>query len=461
MHRYTNAAPYSHLLEYRLPSPTAPSSSGTPGGVGHHAREASLSEPAFGSRTVSSSRAFEAFTIKDHALPLNLAQTPTTFSAEPRSSSSASRTRSFSSPGVFALAISSTPSAFESEINSSPRLTGTTAVPTTTAAVTGDTVQPSLSSHTTETAPIQTSTVSPVDIGSARTTGIIIGSVLGGTAVLVFAMLAVIYLAWRRRRARRDQAGRGGDTTEQQLNEATSRAGDVRNDSEGQKRSRESPTIVPLQSITIPRPMTLRSEPIINDISPITPIVPHPSRWTSEKAGIPSPAGHTAIIDTEPNLQHHPLFDNTHYNNESHANTVHEPHAISPCSSSSSSPAPSPPSPAATAAVAAEAEAQALASFLFFDSPSSRSSRRPSTRDSSAPCTALGVPPPLHRGPPPRRRHTASSRNGSGSSVSGNAAVGVGMASWTGQDAPPPPLPARNGARSKSLRGAERPAAWI
>lgn len=483
MHGYTSAAPYSDSLEPPLSSPTAPNSPGSPERAGRRAGEASLSETAFSSHTVYSSRAFEAITIKDHVLPLDFAhahaQAPTTFLAETRSSSIASRTRSLSSPGLFALAGPLTQSATESEMSSSPRLTEITAVPvTTTAAVgTGITVQPSLSSHTTERAPAQTSPASLVKIGSARTTGIIIGSVLGGTAVLVFAMLAIIYLAWRRRRKRRDHAERGGNATQQQRNEATGGAGDDSNDIEGQKGPRESPTILPLQGTTIPRPMTLGSEPIINDISPITPIMPHLSLWTSEKAYIPSPAGrHPATIDAEPNLRHHPLFASTHYDNDDHANAVHASHNASPCLSSS--PEPSPPSPAATAAAAeaeAQAQAQALASFLFFDSPSSRSSRRPSTRDSSAPCTALGVPPPLHRGPPPRRRHTraggqsgsARCRSGSRSPVGGDSGAGAGgaadfgVANSTGQHTAPPPVPARNGARSKSLRGAERPAAWI
>ncbi|POS73046.1 hypothetical protein DHEL01_v208557 [Diaporthe helianthi] len=512
MYRYTNVAPYSDISEPPLSSPTAPSSSGNTERAGHQAREASLSETASTARTVSSSGSFDAITVKYHALPLNLAQALATLSTETSSSFIASQTRLVSSPAVFALAVSSsTPSAIESETTSSPLLTEITAVPITATAGTGSTAQPSLPSlpsqatenvsstlSLSESAPAQTSMASAVNIQSARTTGIILGSVLGGIAVLLFAMLAIIYLAWRRRRKRRGQAGRGGEETQQQPNETTSRGrgrvGGGRNDAEGMKRSTESPMTLPLQGTTTlghapsaPRQTTLRSEPILNNISPITPIEPHLSRWTLDKAGIHSPAGHPAIIiDTGSNLRHHPLFASTDYDDDDdddndgtgQANAVHEPadgDFPSPPSSSSSSlsssPEPNPPSPAATAAAAgaeAEAEAQALASFLFFDSPSSRSSRRPSTRDSSAPCTALGVPPPLHRGPPPPRRcrHTraggsARSRRGSGASVSGAGAAGDGVANSTAQHTPPPPVPARNGARSKSLRDAERPAAWI
>lgn len=457
MYQYTNAVPSSHSLEY----PLSPSITSISARDEHQAREVSLSETAFASRSVSSSRVLKAITIKDHAIPLTLAPSPAIFLTETESSSSLSRKRSSSSPGLFALGISSAPSAVDNEVGSS----------STAGSGVGSATQPSISIHTSETAPIQTSTSFPMDIGSSRTTGIIIGSVLGGVAVLLIVILAIIYVAWRRRRRRRDQTDRGEDTVQQTPDEARSVKGNNSNTTEERIRSIESPMTLPLQGATTPRPRTLRSEPIIVDISPITPIMPHLSRWTSEKADIPSPAGHPAIIGTQPHLQHHPLFASTHYEDNDgddeeegrhEQQLAHPPGDVSPCSSSSSSPSPPSPEPPTPGAAAIEAEKQELGSFLFFDSPSSRSSRRPSTRDSSAPGTALSMPP-LHRGPPPRRRHTragggARSRRGSGSSMGDG---GGGVARFARPPTPPPPLPARSAARSKSLHDAKRPAAWI
>ncbi|KAH8771901.1 hypothetical protein F5883DRAFT_46704 [Diaporthe sp. PMI_573] len=481
MHRYTNVAPCSHSVGSLLSSPTASNPAGTPKHVEHQAREASLSETALASRSVSPSRNFDAITIKDHAVPLTVASAPASFSEESRSSSTISRTRSDSSPGVFAPEIASTPSAVDNEVTFSQQLTEIAEVSSPTApAGTGSTIRPSPSSDTSDTAPSQTSTASPVNIGSSRTTGIVIGTVLGGTAVLLIVILAIIYVAWRRRRKRRDQTDKGEDGTQQQTDESTSGAG---NNDEERKQSIESPMTLPLQGAATPRPRTLRSEPIV-DISPITPIAPHLSRWTSEKADIPSPAGHPAFIDSQPHLRHRPLSASIYYDHDAddEAESRHEQRLshqsgeVSPCSISSSSPSPpspEPPSLGTAAAAEAEAEAQALGGFLFFDSPSSRSSRRPSTRDSSVPCTALSMPP-LHRGPTPRRRHTraggaARSRRGSGSSVGGGRGCGRGSVDFSGgggsrftrPPTPPPPLPLRRAARSKSLHDAERPAAWI
>lgn len=461
MYQHTNVAPSSRSTE----CPPPPSTTSNSARDEHQAREVSLSEIALASHSVSSSGVLEAITIKDHAVPLTLAPSPAIFPTETESSSSISRLRSNYSPGLLVLGISSAPSAVDNEVGSS----------STAGSGAGSTTKPSISIHTSETAAIQTSTTSPIDIGSSRTTGIIIGSVLGGVAVLLIVILAFIYVAWRRRRRRRDQTDRGEDTVQQKSDKPTSVKGNNSNTNEERKRSIESPMTLPLQGARTPRPRTLHSEPIIVDISPITPIMPHLSRWTSEKADIPSPAGHPAIIETQPHLLHHPLFASTHYDNNHddddeegrhEQQLAHPPSDVSPCSSSSSSPSPPSPEPPTPGAAAIEAEKQELGSFLFFDSPSSRSSRRPSTRDSSAPGTALSMPP-LHRGPPPRRRHTraggaARSRRGSGSSMGGGVGgSGASMARIARPPTPPPPLPARSAARSKSLHNAKRPAAWI
>ncbi|KAL2279860.1 hypothetical protein FJTKL_13210 [Diaporthe vaccinii] len=296
--------------------------------------------------------------------------------------------------------------------------------------------------------------------------------------------LAAFYVTWRRRRGRQiDQADKEKEPGQQRSNEAVSGTG---NTTEERKRSTERPMTLPLQGAAAPR--TLRSQPIFVDaISPITPTLPHLSRWTSEKADLPSPPGHPAV-NIPPHLRHHPLFASTPYGHDDdvseddddddddgrlgpHEDVRHPAGDVSPCSSPSPSPSPGPPGLPAPAA----AENAALGSFFFFDSPSSRSStRRPSTRDSSAPRTALSMPPP-HR-PPPRRRHTRAggqgrgggatgSRRGSGSSVCGGGfdggGGGCGEASSAAPPSPPPPLPVRNAARSKSLHNVERSAVWI
>lgn len=461
--RYTNVAPSSHLAESPLSASTVPSPAGTPKHVGRQVREDKLPETTPASRTVSSSHGFEAITIKDHApaFPLN----PAPAISATRTSWTTSRTRSESSPVVFAQGTSPTSSPLDDEITSFP-------------------------STASESAPTRTATATPVQIQSARTTGIIIGSVLGGLAVLLMISLAAFYVTWRRRRGRQvKQADREKEPAQQRSNEAASETAKT---IEERKRSTESPIALPLQGAAAP-PRTLRSEPIIVDaISPITPIVPHLSRWTSEKADIPSPPGHPAV-DIPPHLRHHPLFASTPYGHDDdvseddddndghpgrHEDSRHPGGDVSPCSSSSPSPSPSPRPPGLPAPAAAENTA--LGSFIFFDSPSSRSStRRPSTRDSSAPRTALSMPPP-HR-PPPRRRHTraggqgrggggggggaARSRRGSGSSVCGGGfdggGGGRGEANSAGPPSPPPSLPVRNAARSKSLHNVERSAVWI
>lgn len=414
-HRYTNVAPDSHLTESAISSSI-------------------ISNPA-DNPTVTSSRAFEAITIEDHAPAFTLAPVPATSATEMSSSWTASGIERESSPVLFALDASSTSIDPNNEITSSQRLTETIVARSSTShARTRSTFHSSLSSTTSGLA-------SPVNVQSAGTTGIIIGSVLGGLAVLMMISLAILYMVWRRRRRMPDKTDRENASQQRPNEEAASAAGGP---TEERKRSTERP------AAAVPR--ILRSEPIVVDaISPMSPIMPHLSDWTSEKADIPSPAGH------------HPVFASTHHYD-------HNDDEVSPCSCSSSSPSPSPgpPPPAA-------AEDAALGGFLFFDnSPSSRSSiRRPSTRDSSAPRTALSVPPP-HR-PPPRRRQTraggghgrddggggaARSTRGSGSSsVDGGDCVGV--ASSAEPLSLPPPLPVRSAARRKSLHNVERPAFWI
>lgn len=464
---YTNVAPYSHLAESPFSSSTVSNPVDTPKHVGRQVLEDKLSDTTSVSGTVSLTRAFEAITIKDHAPALTLAPVPAISGTGIGSSWTTSRTRSESSPMEFLLGTSPTSSALENEVTSSQRLTESTAAPASKAhSSTRSTIQPGVSSTASKSAPTQTATASPVHIESARTTGIIIGSVLGGLAVLLMISLAAFYLIWRRRRRRQeDQADREKEPAQKRSNEAASGQG---NTTEERKRSTESPMTLPLQGAANPR--TLRSEPIIVDtISPITPIQPHLSRWTSEKADIPSPPGHPAV-DVPPHLRHHPLFASTH-----HGHNDGDGDGVSPCSSSSPSPSPSPGLPIAPAAAAAENTA--FGGFLFFDSPSSRSStRRPSTRDSSAPRTALSMPPP-HR-PPPRRRHTraggqgrdgrggaARSNRGSGSSVfgggDGGGSDGCVEANCARPSSPPPPLIVSNAARSKSLHNSERPAVWI
>lgn len=471
--RYTNVAPSSHLSESPLSASTISNPAGTPRHVGRQVREDKLPETTPASRTVSSSGAFEAITIESHAPAFTLAPAPAIPATGVDLSWTTSRTRSESSPVVFALGISSTSDTLDKEVTSSRRLASITAESVSTAHA--STISPSFSSTASKSAPAQTATASPVHIQSVRTTGIIIGSVLGGLAMILMASLAIFYITWRRRRRRRqDQVDREKGPTQQRSNDA---AGGTGNTTEERKRSTESPMTLPLQGAAANR--TLRSQPIIVDtISPVTPILPHLSRWTSEKADIPSPHGHPAI-NIPPHLRHHPLFASTHYSHDDDEDggdedLRHPGSDVSPCSSSSPSPSPSPrppglPSPAAD-------ENTALSGFLFFDSPSSRSStRRPSTRDSSAPRTALSMPPP-HR-PPPRRRHTRAggqgrgggigggigggatrSRRGSGSSVCGG---GFGEANSATPPSPPPPLPVRNAARSKSLHNVERSAVWI
>lgn len=467
--RYTNIAP-SRLAESSLSSSRVSSSAGTPNRVGRQVQEVALSETTSTNRIVSTNSDFEAITINDHALAFTLAAAPATSATGISSSWTTSRIRPESSLVVFALGISSTSSTLYNGVTSSQRLTDITAASLSTAhASTGSTVPPSLSSTASVSAPTRTATASPVNVDSAQTTGIIIGSVLGGLAVLVTAGLAIIYAVWRRRRMRQaEQADREKGPTQQQSDgpkDATQSSTAER------ERPTESPMTLPLQGTTSPR--TLRSEPIIVDtISPMTPTTPHLSRWTSEKADIPSPAGHPAIDNIQPHLRHHPLFSSTRYDHGDQEDDDDD--GVSPCSSSSPSPGPPGHNHAAPGS-----DLAALGEFLFFDnSPSSRSStRRPSTRDSSAPRTALSMPPP-HR-PPPRRRHTraggqgrdggyggvggaARSRRSSGSSVSGGGAAGGSVvASSARPPSLPPPLPARNAARSKSLHNAERPAVWI
>lgn len=450
--RYTNVAPHSHLAESPLSASTVPNPTGTPKHVERQVREDKLSETAPASRTVSSSHAFEAVTIKDHAPALPLAPAPA--NSATRTSWTTSRTRSEASPVLFALGTSPASSPLDDQVTSFP-------------------------STASESAPTRTTTASPVQIESARTTGMIIGSVLGGLAVLLMISLAAFYATWRRRRGRQvNQADREKEPAQQRSNEAASEAG---KSIEERKRPTESPLTLPLQGATAPR--TLRSQPIIVDaISPITPILPHLSRWTSEKADIPSPSGHPAV-DIPPHLRHHLVFASTPYGHDDDVSEdgydddddgrpgPHEDVRVSPCSSSSPSPSPRPPGLPAPAA----AENTAFSGFLFFDSPSSRSSTgRPSTRDSSAPRTALSMPP--------RRRHTRAggqgrggggggggatgSRRGSGSSVcgggfDGGGGGGCGEASSAGPPSPPPPMPVRNAARSKSLHHVESSAVWI
>lgn len=450
---HANIATYYHPEESPLSPSTVYNPAGAPRHIRHRAREAKLSEPSPTSRLVSSSSAFDAVTVKHLAPALTFAPGPATSAPGTGSSWTLSGT-------------SFTSSALDNQMTSSQLLAETAALPFSTAHAASDgTIQHSSSSRNSGPTPSQTATASTVNNGSARTTGIIIGSVLGGSAVLLMVGLAIVYVTRRRRRG--DQAD--GDTaTQQRCKEAPDGTGDTTG---GRKRSATSPMALPLQGATTAPTRILRSEPIIIDtISPITPIMPHLSRWTSEKADIPSPEGHPAA-DVLPHLRHHPLFaDARHDHNGGDNDDVSPP--------SSGSPSSGPPLP-----LAAEAENAVPSSFLLFESPSSRSStRRPSTRDSSAPHTALTVPPP-HR-PPPRRRHTraagrgrggvasaASSRRGSGSSVGGDfegGGSGDGFGGVFGHverherpPTPPPPLPARNAARSKSLRDVERPTVWI
>lgn len=449
MTMYTNVAPYSHLAEFPLSASTVSNPAGTPKHVGRQVREDKLSETTPASRTVSSNHDFEAITIKDHAPAFPLAPAP----ANSAAGTSWTTTRSEASPVVFALGTPPTSSPLDDEVTSFP-------------------------STASSSAPTRAATASLVQIKSARTTGIIIGSVLGGLAVLLMISLAAFYVTWRRRRGRQiDQADKEKEPGQQRSNEAVSGTG---NTTEERKRSTESPMTLPLQGAAAPR--TLRSQPIFVDaISPITPTLPHLSRWTSEKADLPSPPGHPAV-NVPPDLRHHPLFASTPHGHDDdvsddddddddgrlgpHEGVRHPAGDVSPCSSPSPSPSPRPPGLPAPAAAANTA---------FFDSPSSRSStRRPSTRDSSAPRTALSMPPP-HR-PPPRRRHTRAggqgrgggatgSRRGSGSSVCGGGfdggGGGCGEANSAGSPSPPPPLPVRNAARSKSLHNVERSAVWI
>lgn len=449
-YRHTDVAPDHHLVEPLLSHSTVSNPAGTPKQAGHQVREVELSGIALTSSRASSSRSYEAFTVKDHPAPFTLAPAPAISATETSLRWTTLRVRSESSPVVFALGVSSIAVTLGNEVSSSQRVAE---IPLSTAhASTGSTIQPSISSATSEPTPAQSASESPVNTGSARRTGIIIGSVLGGSAALLMIGLAFVYVAWRRRSRTRDVAARE-DLTQRRLSKDGKGAGNTTK--ERRRSTTESPVPLPLQGATA-APRTLRSEPIIVDtISPMTPITPHLSRWTSEKADIPSPAGHPAI-DIPPHLRHHPLFAGRHHDRNDDDEDEDEPgpdeHAgghpddVSPVSSISASPSPSPPAVAA-----------ALGSFLFFDSPSSRSSRRPSTRDSSAPRTALSMPPP------PRRRHTRagaghSVRRGSGSSVVGGGGV---ESSPRPPTPPPPPLPTRSAARSKSLHDVERPAVWI
>lgn len=380
---HKSIAPYFPPVESSLPPSTVYNPAGAPRHITHRAREAKSSEPSPASRLVGSSSAFDAVTVKHLAPALTVAPGPATSATG-------------SGPSWTLSGTKFTSSASDNQITSSQRLKETAALPFSTAHAASDgTIQHSSSSRNSGPTPSQTATVSTDNNGSARTTGIIIGSVLGGSAVLLMVGLAIVYVTWRRRRG--DQAD-GDSTAQQQCQEAAGGAGDATG---GRKQSATSPMARPLQGAATAPTRILRSEPIIVDtISPITPIMPHLSRWASEKADIPSPEGHPAA-DVPPHLRHHPLFAGARHDHNGGGGDYNDD--VSP--PSSCCPSSRPPLPLA-AAPAAEAENAAPSSFLFLDSPSSRSStRRPSTRDSSAHCTALTVPPPPHRPPPPPPAH--------------------------------------------------------
>ncbi|KAJ0116154.1 hypothetical protein J7T55_005100 [Diaporthe amygdali] len=327
----------------------------------------------------------------------------------------------------------------DNELNSSQGSTVIAIAPYAPHASTSSTTQPSPFSSISKTAPTLVAKTSPPSTKSARTTGIIIGSVFGGLALLLMVTLAVVYVAWRRRHMRRDETGteEAGQRRSKEVTDGPS------NISGKPKPSTDDATA---QSLHTAASITLRSQPIIVDAtSPISPILPHLSRWTSEKADILSPVGHPAI---PPHLQNHPLFATTAQDQYHQDGPQDRP------SHSYQHDGDRPGSSSAAAALAPEPP-----SFLF-DSLSSRSSRRSSTHDSSAPRTALSMPP--------RRRHTkaggqggehgARSRRGSTSSASGG---GGGLEGLTRPHTPPPPLPVRSAARSRSLHCAEGPGTWI
>lgn len=220
-HRYRSIAHYSHPVQSPLSPSTVSNSAGAPIHVERQVEEDELFETTSASGTVGSNRDFEAITINDHAPAFTLAPALDPSAIGISSSWTTSRTGPESSPVVFALDISSTSGTLSSENASSQRLTAITAVPSSTVhESTGSTTNPSSSSAASESAPTQMATASPIDIHSARTTGIILGSVLGGLVVLLVAGLAIIYTVWRRRRKRQDQADREKEPNRRQPSDA-------------------------------------------------------------------------------------------------------------------------------------------------------------------------------------------------------------------------------------------------
>lgn len=114
--------------------------------------------------------------------------------------------------------------------------------------------------------------LSPVARRSVEANGVIIGSVLGGTALLLISLFIILFPVWRRRCAR-DQARQGQPsprcTPSRQCNLSRTRAPSPPN----------RPAVLPVTPP--PRPLAID--------------VATPPRWHLEKAGVHTPSGHPAI----------------------------------------------------------------------------------------------------------------------------------------------------------------------
>lgn len=175
---------------------------------------------------------------------------------------------------------------------------------------------------------------------SVEANGIIIGSVLGGTALLLVSLFLILYPVWTRRRAR-VHARRGHYDSKR----IASRQSD--------RWSTPTPTPHTREDATL-RPVTLSPRGLAIDATAAAVVAPPPRRWHLEKAGVHTPSGHpattsrgdilTAIAGEHGHLchNHHPRYNpghdhhhRPHHNNDKNNSNKAAPREASRASVSS------------------------------------------------------------------------------------------------------------------------------
>lgn len=128
-----------------------------------------------------------------------------------------------------------------------------------------------------QSTPASSRAPSPLAPRSVGANGIIIGSALGGAALLLVSLLLVLFPVWRRRRAR---AQRGQPAPERSSSSSTPSR---ESDPSAAPRPPDDPTVRPVAP-SPPRRLAIDAS-----------AAPPPPRWHLEKACVHTPSGHPAI----------------------------------------------------------------------------------------------------------------------------------------------------------------------